>query len=274
MADKTKIEWSDATWNPITGCSVISPGCQRCYAMKLAGGRLRNHPSRQGLTVQTKVGPVWNGQVRFNQEWLDQPLKWRRPRQIFVCAHGDLFHENVPDEWVDRVFNVMAKAHFMQRGHVFQVLTKRAERMALYMMKNRLTLKHWPLPNVWLGVSVEDQKRADERIPLLLDTSAAVRWISAEPLLSEIDLYRGGFSFLERMKSPNGKRYNRLDWCVVGGESGHGYRPMDPSWARMLREQCAAAGVPFFMKQMAGKKPIPEDLLIREYPIGGRPHTR
>ena len=268
MADHSKIEWTDATWNPITGCSVVSPGCQRCYAMKLAGGRLRHHPSRQGLTVQTKKGPVWNGEVRFNQEWLDQPLKWRMPRQIFVCAHADLFHESVPYEWIDRVFNVMAKARELGRGHVFQVLTKRAERMWQYTQRNRLTLKYWPLPNVWMGTSVENQNCADHRIPYLLETPAEVRWISVEPLLSEIDLYRGGWSFLERLRSPQGKKYERLDWVVVGGESGHGYRPMDPSWARMLREQCSGAGVPFFMKQMAGKAAIPADLMVREWPEG------
>ena len=151
----------------------------------------------------------------------------------------------------------MAKAHEMGRSHVFQVLTKRAERMWQYTQRNRLTLKHWPLPNVWMGTSVENQKCADHRIPYLLETPAEVRWISVEPLLSEIDLYRGGWSFLERLRSPQGKKYERLDWVVVGGESGHGYRPMDPSWARMLREQCVGAGVPFFMKQMAGKAAIP-----------------
>ena len=133
MADRSRIEWTDATWNPITGCSVVSPGCTNCYAMKLAGGRLRNHPSRQGLTRLQKKGagwrPVWTGEVRFNEQWLDQPLRWQRPRRVFVCAHGDLFHEHVPDEWIDRVFAVMALAG----DHTFQVLTKRAERMHEYL---------------------------------------------------------------------------------------------------------------------------------------------
>ena len=148
----------------------------------------------------------------------------------------------------------------------FKCSPNEAERMYQYLQKNRLTLKHWPLPNVWLGVSVEDQKRANERISLLLNTPAAVRWISAEPLLQEIDLYRGGFSFLEKMRSPQGRKYEKLDWVVAGGESGTGYRYMSPSWARMLRDQCHAASVPFFMKQMAGKQPIPADLLVRQYP--------
>jgi len=209
MSDQTKIEWTDATWNPITGCSVVSPGCTNCYAMRLAGTRLQHHPSRAGLTRDSKAGPVWTGEVRLNAGWLDQPLRWRRPRRIFVCAHGDLFHETVPDDWIDRVFAVMA----LTPHHVFQVLTKRPERMRDYVStragdfmlhlpdaarKAGATLEdcravrelRWPLPNVWLGVSVEDQQRADERIPILLDTPAAVRWVSAEPLLGPVDLSR------------------------------------------------------------------------------------
>ncbi len=125
MADKTHIEWTDATWNPITGCSVVSPGCTNCYAMKLAGTRLQHHPSRVGLTVGSKTGPVWNGKVRRNREWLAQPLEWKKPRMVFVCAHGDLFHEDVPDDWILDVFTVMAIAS----RHTFQILTKRADRM-------------------------------------------------------------------------------------------------------------------------------------------------
>ena len=202
MADGTHIEWTDATWNPITGCSVCSRGCTNCYAMTLAGGRLKHHPSRAGLTQDSKAGPVWTGEVRFNEGWLDQPLRWQRPRRIFVCAHGDLFHENVPDEWIDRVFGVMATAP----RHIFQVLTKRAERMRTYMASHYsahgrmkwgvaagrpLTeYRDWPLPlpNVWCGVSAEDQERAEERIPMLLETPAAVRFVSAEPLLGPLDI--------------------------------------------------------------------------------------
>jgi Bacteriophage protein gp37 len=116
MADGTKIEWTDATWNPVTGCSVVSPGCTNCYAMRLAGTRLKHHPSRAGLTIDTKAGPVWNGKVRFNEQWPSEPLRWKRPRRIFVCAHGDLFAEGVPDEWMDQVFAVMALAP----QHVFR----------------------------------------------------------------------------------------------------------------------------------------------------------
>jgi len=129
MADKSKIRWTEATWNPITGCSVVSAACKNCYAMKLAGTRLQHHPSRVGLTQDTANGPVWTGDVRFNEGWLDQPLRWKKSRKIFVCAHSDLFHESVPDEWIDQIFAVMALAP----QHNFQVLTKRPRRMLAYL---------------------------------------------------------------------------------------------------------------------------------------------
>ena len=317
MSDGTKIEWTEATWNPITGCSVTSPGCTNCYAMKLAGTRLGKHPSRAGLTQDSKAGPVWTGEVRFNEQWLDQPLRWKRPRMIFVCAHGDLFHENVPDEWIDRVFAVMALAP----QHTFQVLTKRSARMREYLTNlgyrsgfysgprgpsafgiyamverwqsnfgspefagelNKASMStniargpnNWPLPNVWLGVSVEDQARADERIPDLLSTPAAVRWLSCEPLLGPVEFEEawhgedaldsecwGECAWCEKGLPPlhncqqgraslyEGRWRSGLDWIVAGGESGPGARPMHPDWARSLRDQCAAAGVPFFFKQ-------------------------
>ncbi len=287
MAESTKIEWTDATWNPITGCSVVSPGCTNCYAMKLAGTRLKHHPTRAGLTTDSKAGPVWNGQVRFNESMLLDPLKWRRPRMIFVCAHGDLFAENVPDEWIDQVFAVMALAP----QHTFQVLTKRPERMREYMTSphaatriydivmdmvvvdgakailttpethdiapdgNKVRLGVWPLPNVWLGVSVEDQKRADERIPVLLETQAAIRWISAEPLLGMLDVRR--HIEMAHLDSELGLSNPGIDWVVAGGESGPGARPMHPDWARSLRDQCAAAEVPFLFKQWGEYIPCP-----------------
>lgn len=288
MADNTKIEWTDATWNPITGCSVVSPGCTNCYAMRLAGTRLKHHWSRKGLTEDTKAGPVWNGKARFNAPWIDQPLRWTKPRMIFVCAHGDLFHEDVPDLWIDHVFAVMALAD----QHTFQVLTKRPERAREYITDqsqgrsdgrgeavvkyaqehhpdpDALTLEgfRWPLPNVWLGVSVEDQTRADERIPILLETPAAVRWISAEPLLGPIDLSWCLKAFgrqemgladdplaasllAQGIREGNAWARPALHWVVAGGESGPNARPMHPDWARSLRDQCAAAGVPFHFKQ-------------------------
>ena len=130
MADNTHIEWTDATWNIVTGCSLVSPGCTNCYAMKLAGTRLRDHWSRADLTIDSKAGPVWNGQVRFNAQWLDQPLRWAKPRKIFVAAHGDLFHDGVTDDQLDQIFAVMA----LCPQHVFQILTKRPERMRDYLL--------------------------------------------------------------------------------------------------------------------------------------------
>ena len=261
MADGTPIEWTDATWNPVTGCSVVSPGCSNCYAMRLAGSRLAAHPSRAGLTVPSRAGPVWTGQVRLNTQWLAEPLRWRRPRRIFVCAHGDLFHQAVPDGWIDQVFAAMALAP----RHAFQLLTKRPERMRDYLaglpdalgrlavtlvphpafpdaprpLSSLLDLSVFtrPLPNVWAGVSVETAGWAAERLPHLRDTPAALRWVSAEPLLGPVDLRPW-------LIGPG-----RLDWVVAGGESGRGARPMHPDWVRALRDQCADAGVPFLFKQ-------------------------
>lgn len=287
MASHSSIEWTDATWQPITGCSVVSPGCTNCYAMRLAGTRLQHHPSRANLTTMTKAGPVWNGAVRFNREWLTQPLGWRKPRRIFVCAHGDLFHENVPDEWIDRVFAVMALAP----QHTFQVLTKRAERMQQYLTRKGVACRWvfqaaqiakikscydvaspevaagWQcegLPNVWLGISAEDQRRADERIPHLLATPAAVRFVSAEPLLGPIDLAAAMTTpaalqvlFDKQAEGTLKDERGSLHWVIVGGESGPGARPMHPDWAHSIRDQCAAAGVPFFFKQFGNWAPIP-----------------
>ena len=278
---KTKISWCDETWNPIVGCSVVSPGCTNCYAMRMAGTRLKTTKPYSGLTQDSKAGPVWTGEVRFLEERLTQPLKWRKPRRVFVNSMGDLFHEDVPEDWIDKVFAVMAATP----RHTYQVLTKRPERMRDQMCRLARTINplerearsfghtfnfeghsllRWPIPNVWLGTSVEDQRRADERIPMLLDTPAAVRFISAEPLLGTLGLtrtaYRDGV-FMNSLACPH-----RLDWVIVGGESGPNARPMDPAWARDIRDQCQAADVAFFMKQMARKAPIPADLMVREFP--------
>lgn len=269
MADKSKIEWTEATWNPITGCSVVSPGCTNCYAMRLAGQRMRRHPSRKGLTRDTKAGPVWNGKVRFNEQWLDQPLRWERPRMIFVCAHGDLFHEAVPDEWVDRVFAVMALAP----EHTFQVLTKRSTRMREYLAEKsrrlriaeaigsepvdplsfpppaeRADIECWPLPNVWLGASTEDQERFYERAPDIeaLSRQGWITWLSYEPALGPLD----AFDLLAEDGMPDRAAHGPwVDWIVAGGESGPGSRPASPQWFRDLRDQCAAVETPFFFKQ-------------------------
>ncbi len=296
MGDNSTIEWTDATWNPITGCTIVSPGCANCYAMKLAGTRLKNHPTRIGLTKPSKAGPVWTGEVRFNEKALLEPLKWKRHRMIFVCAHGDLFHESVPDAWIDKVFAVMA----LCPQHTFQVLTKRSARMRAYFTddaawRNRQTViarnglagvkvyfgpmpTITPLPNVWLGVSAERQQEADARIPDLLATPAAVRFVSLEPLLGQIDLtrivreapagsdkwwdaLRGVSHEWDRSRSGGwgGVAPGKLDWVIVGGESQAGARPMHPDWARAIRDQCAAADVPFFFKQWGDWRPATAD---------------
>ncbi|ADL00667.1 DUF5131 family protein [Brevundimonas subvibrioides] len=318
MADSTHIEWTDATWNVVTGCSVVSPGCTNCYAMRLAGGRMQHHPSRAGLTIETKAGPVWNGQVRFNEAWLYQPRSWKTPRRIFVAAHGDLFHEGVSDGQLMRIMSVIAETPH----HTYQILTKRPERARDFLrqfadvaegsgfvgargpeatraahkdgrgqlfadmleamgtppegcayptydwMNGMQSLPDF-LPNIWLGVSVEDQVRADERIPILLDTPAAVRWISAEPLLGPVDISKWLFGRSEPCaQCPKdldcecgwaGRQILEgeaaLHWVVVGGESGPGARPMHPDWSRQIRDQCAAAEVPFLFKQWGAWEP-------------------
>lgn len=282
MSDGTKIEWTDATINAINGCSVVSPGCTNCYAMRLAGTRMQHHPSRAGLTIPSKAGPVWTGDVRLSETALLQPLHWKRPRRIFWNAHGDMFHPNVPEEWIDRCFVVMA----LTPQHTHQVLTKRSQRMKEYFLKQQ-SLKRsqlvekfpelkaaeenialWMLKNVWLGVSVEDQPRADARILDLLATPAAVRFLSVEPMLGPIDLEYPSTLF------PGGPLYccsghecgcrgmptdppliHGINWCIVGGESGPGARPMHPDWARSLRDQCQNAHVAFHFKQWGNWRP-------------------
>ena len=231
MAEHSEIEWTDATWNPITGCSVVSPGCTNCYAMKLAGTRMKHHWSRIGLTRDSKAGPVWTGELRFNAEWLDQPLRWKKPRMIFVVAHGDLFHEAVPDEWIDRVFAVMSLAP----QHTYQVLTKRPERMLASLPTQ------WPLSNVWLGTSVEDQARADQRRAPLAAVARAgwTTFVSYEPALGPVDW--AGWEF--------------LNWLISGGESGASARATQRDWHRAARDFCARAAVPYFFKQWGEYSP-------------------
>ncbi|QRE81862.1 phage Gp37/Gp68 family protein [Rhodococcus ruber] len=258
MGDRTGIEWTDATWNPVTGCTKVSPGCDHCYAEGIAH-----------RFAGTKAYP--NGfEVTLRQERLDQPLRWRRPRRVFVNSMSDLFHHNVPDKYIAMVFSVMAAAP----QHTFQVLTKRHARMRALLKSETfreqvfktVAVQHpgdvmgdyWPLPNVWLGVSTESQQWADTRIPALLSTPAAVRFISAEPLLGPIDLARVGappFWCLGHgrptVDCPNDLHLPRhgIDWVIVGGESGPGARPMHPDWVRHLRDQCTSSGVPFLFKQ-------------------------
>jgi protein gp37 len=268
----TKIEWAESVWNPVTGCTVLSPGCSKCYAMRMAS-RLEamGKPQYQGTTKKVNRLPVWAGKINLIESALTIPLKRQKPTVWFVNSMSDLFHEAVAFEYVDRVFAVMA----LCPQHTFQVLTKRSERMAEYVAdrstpgsgayvggasrtlvggyeqvlrhvyrmepatQETLTphdfIKRWPLPNVWLGTSVEDQKRADERIPHLLRCPASVRFLSCEPLLGPIDI-RPWLS--------------DLDWVIEGGESGFGARRYDVSWGRFLQTQCRQAEVAYFRKQM------------------------
>jgi protein gp37 len=258
---KTSIEWTDASWNPVTGCREISPGCANCYAARLAATRLKNTPAYKGLavlnskTVVTEQSARWTGKIRLLPDRLDEPAHWRKPRRIFVCDMADLFHGGVSKDFIARVWGQMASC----QRHTFQVLTKRPDRLRQILSDAKSwegwithngkppvgyggngvimgNANRWPLPNVWVGTSVENQHFADLRIPELLRTPAAVRFISAEPLLGPINLLRGGLG-------------TWLHWVIAGGESGHTARPMSAEWVRSLRDQCQSAHVPFFFKQ-------------------------
>lgn len=261
MSDNSMIEWTDASWPVTVGCDHISAGCDNCYAARLASGRLAHQPVYAGLAEHGK----FNGTVRCLPERLDWPSKWRKPRRIFVCSMSDLFHQAVPDEFIAKVFAAMASSP----RHTFQVLTKRHDRMRSLVgsddfrksVQRRIPSgEDWPLPNVWLGVSAEDQHWAEIRVHALLRTPAAVRWVSAEPLLGPIDLRnlraRNGAlidALCGDVKSPGGEIYaacpGSVSWVVAGGESGAGARPMHPDWARALRDQCQSARVPYLFKQ-------------------------
>jgi protein gp37 len=260
MGDRTKIEWTEATWNPATGCTKVSPGCDNCYAESIA------HRFAGTKAYPDGFAPT------LRPERLGQPLRWTRPRRIFVCSMADLFHDAVPDDYIAQVFAVMAAAP----QHTFQVLTKRHARMRALLNSatfQTLVLEHtraygdvhypWPMPNVWVGVSAENQQWADIRIRALIDTPAAVRWVSAEPLLGPIDLLgdaeRPGPAIvregvLNRTDYGTGVEYDYddqvgIDWVVTGGESGRLARPMNPSWASYLAKQCAQGGIAFLHKQ-------------------------
>lgn len=254
---RTGIEWTDASWNPLRGCSRVSEGCRNCYAERMAL-RFGAPPKGPFKNVVNESG--WNGQIELAEHKLTEPLSWKAPRRIFVNSMSDLFHEKVPDEWIAEIWRVMFK---VQR-HTYQVLTKRAERMAE--LTPRLVEVFGVLPNIWLGVSVEDQAAADERIPHLLRTPAAVRFLSVEPLLGPVRIgFRGqdsGYREKQRQRPvPESSILNPdpcLHWVIVGGESGPGARPMHPDWVRSIRDQCQAAGVPFFFKQWGEWAPLPE----------------
>lgn len=263
MTSKSKIEWTERTWNPIGGCTIVSEGCKNCYAMRQAHrNEAMGLKKYEGTTKKTESGRiVWTGKIGFDEKALQEPLKRKKPTMYFVNSMSDLFHEDVPFEFVIKVFAIMEKC----KQHTFQILTKRPERMIEFFefanthvfSGESMTI----LNNVWLGVSCEDQKTADERIPLLLECPAAVRFVSAEPLLSEIIF--GSYLMYHEVciNCGDGSMYGEccgevvrvpmptLDWVIVGGESGPNARPMHPDWARSIRDQCVAAGVPYFFKQ-------------------------
>jgi protein gp37 len=269
----TKIEWTEKTWNPVRGCSVVSEACRNCYAMAFAARFTKEGEPYEGLAYRNQSGAHWTGEVRLIERHLRDPITWKKPQMIFVNSMSDLFHESIPDGWIDKIFNVMGDCSEL-REHVFQILTKRPARMLEYMNTRarkawnapRMNRSSFPSNNVWLGVSVEDQKTADERIPLLLQTPAAVRWISAEPLLGPIQLTSIACRGAGYVDALSGRGHDGLtsddsagpaiDWVVVGGESGPKARPMHPDWARSLRDQCVVAGVPFFFKQWGQLEPV------------------
>lgn len=255
---KTKIERADVVWNPVRGCSRVSEGCVNCYAERMAARFSGPGQPYEGLAMMTPSGPRWSGNVRLIEEQLEKPLHWSKPRRIFVNSMSDLFHEGLSFEDISRVFSVMKLA----MSHQYLILTKRPDRMRQFIhrlvdcvhWKDGLTVFHQCFSHVWLGVSVEDQRAAEERIPILLYTPAAVRFVSAEPLLGPVDLSNIDGRYHDALK---GQRWEegrlcstpKLDWVICGGESGPGARPMHPVWARSIRDDCEHAGVPFYFKQ-------------------------
>lgn len=256
---ETRIEWADAVWNVTSGCSPVSEGCQNCWAKRYAH-RLRG---RFGYPADDPF------RVTLHPERLKEPLRWSKPRRVFVCSMGDLFHPEVPETFIAQVLHEMC----WRPEHTFLVLTKRPDRMAellcgsrfrdllakqfLYRIEEYVSIYHprrnWPLPNLWLGVTAENQARADERIPILLQIPAAVRWVSCEPLLGPIDLH----DYLWNHHDGTAAGYpvawaekGGIHWVVVGGETGPGARPCHPDWIRRIRDDCVAARVPFFLKHL------------------------
>ncbi|WP_422444318.1 DUF5131 family protein [Thermoanaerobacterium sp. DL9XJH110] len=258
---QTKIEWATHVWNPISGCTPVSEGCENCYARRMAY-RLR------GRCGYPEDDPF---RVTLHPEKLEEPLKWKKPKRVFVCSMGDLFHPAVPFTFLDKVFDTMLDANW----HTYMILTKRPERMREYIESCCEAMDYvggkFPFTNIWLGVTVENQQAANERIPILFQIPTAVRFVSCEPLLGPMDLSEwlkevrycerhgqlcdegvtwdnNGQLLCKYCKRPV-ERFSLLNLVIVGGETGPGARPMHPDWARSLRDQCQAAGVTFFFKQ-------------------------
>lgn len=252
MADNTKIEWASATWSPITGCTTISEGCQNCYAKRMS----KRLAGRFGYP---KDDPF---KVTFHPDRLEQPLKWQKPRRIFVCSMGDLFHKDVKISQLNAIFNAISRSWELNFKHTFLILTKRPRKMQKYIEEHRhyeTAVCYYDTSNVWLGITAENQKRADERIPILLQIPAAVRFVSIEPMLSQVNMDNVLNSFF----TCNGKKYDGhcceshdvfghyfkgIDWVICGAETGPGKRKMETEWAVDLKNQCVDAGVPFFFK--------------------------
>jgi protein gp37 len=236
----TSIEWTDATWNPIVGCRAVSPGCANCYAARLAATRLRGHPAYRGLAVcgtSTTQKSRWTGDVRFLPDRLGQPLKWRKPRRIFVCDMGDIMLGQRKD--IMRIIDIMHRTP----KHTYQVLTKRPRRLHEFVWYDPECFR--PFSNVWLGTTCENQKQAHERVPELVQAPATLRFLSLEPLLGPINL--GLYGNTAGQWSP---LWTHLSWVIVGGESGPDARPCHVKWIRSIVRQCREAGIPCFVKQL------------------------
>jgi len=247
---KSKIEWTEETWNPLIGCDKVSAGCKNCYAIKTAWIRMHNPKMAEryaGVVEKTAAGQLnWTGKVNMINEAFLKPVNQKKPTIYFVNSMSDLFHESVPFEFINAVFMVMSDADH----HIYQILTKRPERMVEFFewKKQEFGIIWQPKPNVWLGVSVEDQKSADNRIPLLLQVPCSIRFLSCEPILGPIEIYKL-LAYGEWALNIDVHQTQKLHWVIAGGESGARATPMHPDWVRSLRDQCASAGVAFFFKQ-------------------------
>ena len=281
---KTEISWTDKSWNPIRGCSRVSEGCRHCYAETMAARFSDEGQPYYQLAKRTSSGPKWTGKVSFIHKHLLDPVRWQKPVRVFTNSMSDVFHEELSHEDIAAIFAVMAVA----KRHTFQVLTKRSERMKdWFKWAGRLSMPEllgyaraklkdhpedlktfdradaemgaytWPLPNVWIGVSVENQEAADKRIPDLLATPAVIRFLSCEPLIGSVSLMDWLFDPTGNFRTHKGKRQfenvakagHGLHWVIAGCESGPGMRPCEHQWLRTLREECKAAGVKYFLKQ-------------------------